>query len=161
MQNRKHLAALVCCCVLAAAFALFPAQRAGGQADSETPPPWLDGVDIVYVTKTGYCYHAIPDCGYSKYIRSINRSEAVRIGYQQCSNCKPSIAIPGIINNPLNEDNELIVYIMVEDDHYHANASCEAFDPSEDGRVFPHVPVTLEEAYYLIKKPCRVCKPIK
>jgi hypothetical protein len=158
MQNRKHLAALVCCCVLAAAFALLPAQRAGGQADSETPPPWLDGVDIVYVTETGIRYHTTDDCGNTQNAYRITAREAARLGYTPCGRCKPQPAILPAETPRLATDGT-VVYLIVKDPDYHSDPTCKAINDTK-GKYAP-VPLLLEEAQYLKKCPCKSCVPAK
>jgi hypothetical protein len=158
VNKLRRLSAWLLCCALLAAMPILIAEAEKGGANFK--PFYLNSADTVYVTQNGYCYHAVSDCGTSKYTYQIAAAEAKRLGYRACSRCEPFATKAAFTDAVLPED-DVIVYMMVEDNHYHASATCEDFDPPEDGRVFPHVAITLEEAEYLEKDRCPVCKPPK
>ena len=59
------------------------------------PPSRCDaynGSVIVYVTKTGDCYHT-GNCSYLKSSREITLAEAAAAGYRRCSRCHPPIYV--------------------------------------------------------------------
>ncbi len=157
LLHRLFAALLFCAMLLAAPPGLTTGAEAGSAEDM---PFYLDSSDIVYVTLNGYCYHAVSDCGTSKYTYQIDASEAMRLGYRKCSRCGPATLEPPATDDDLPEG-ERIVYMMVEDNHYHNSPTCPDFDAPEDNRVFFPVAITLEEAKYLEKDRCPVCKPPK
>ena len=186
VRKTKWLGAALCCCALAfgllcapmpektryapavqaachaptsrTALPLPALQTMSAQADAI--PFYLDSLDTVYVTKTGYCYHAIPDCINSTYTYEITGAEAIRLGYKACSNCEPFVLDAISPSDPFT-DEDTLVYMMVQDEHYHASDTCKAFDKPEKGRVCPRVQITLDEAKYLEKDRCPVCNPPK
>lgn len=50
---------------------------------TKTPKP----EQMVYITRTGECYHRIGNCGTSKYVTKVTLSEAKDMGYRKCSRC--------------------------------------------------------------------------
>jgi len=126
-------------------------------AESDTPF-YLDGFDHVFITESGIRYHVTDHCPPTKTAYEISIDEAVRLGFTPCGKCYPPLPLMLDADFSLPED-EPIVYYIVQDNHYHASDSCQYIKYNKNGNV--PVPVTLEEALYLEKKPCQHCKPPK
>ena len=149
-KSRMWLALLCCVLAIPAWLGSMPC------ASADEPPFYLNSTDIVYVTETGIRYHMVGDCGNTQVSYAITAREAERLGYTPCGRCHPLPAIPLTDALPFSTD-ETIVYLIVKDADYHSDPSCKAIRDS-DGKYEP-VPVTLGEAQYLEKYPCKKCKP--
>ncbi len=152
-KTRRTVSALLAC-ALALFLAVLPgaapaAARVSSGTDAESPF-YLSGSTLVYVTATGKCYHDIPDCGSTKTAYLLSLAEACRIGYKPCGRCDPPMPVATDVA-PAFPDGSVIVYITVGNDCYHKKASC--------GSMKNAVPVTMEEALYLGKTPCKKCRP--
>lgn len=153
-KSRIWLAVFLCGFVLS-----FACLQGLADALTEDTCYYLDEVDTVYVTH-GYCYHSISDCRNTNDSYAVDASEALRLGYKACSNCDPLIW--HLIPMKMEFDEEdIVVYMQVEDLHYHTDDMCSKFDAPKDGRIHPRVPITLEEAEHLELQPCKSCKPPK
>lgn len=141
----------------------FPWRGYVSYARADDLPFYRDSSNIVYVTH-GYCYHDIPDCPPTKHPYALDASEAIRLGFLCCSKCSPLVLDYSPAEPEFAED-DIIVYMMVNDEHYHSNTNCTHFDAPEwvrhKRRIFPHVQITLEEAEHLDLQPCKSCKPPK
>jgi hypothetical protein len=153
-KTRKIVAALLACALLLAGAAwrasAAKAADAAPRTTAEPVPFYLDGSVIVYVTATGACYHAVPDCHGTQTAYALSLAEAVRIGYRPCSLCDPPTPedqAPSVVF----PEGSVIVYITVGGECYHRAAAC--------GSMKSAVPVTLEEAVYLGRRPCARCHP--
>ncbi len=155
MQKSKTRLALLCCVLLTVCLSLWHTGMPR-QAAAEDIPFYLDGVDIVYVTETGIRYHMVSDCGNTQVAYAITAREAERLGYTPCGRCHPLPAIPFMDEPPFPTD-ETIVYLIVKDADYHSDPACKAIRDS-NGTYAP-IPVTLDEAKYLEKYPCKKCRP--
>jgi len=145
----KAIAALLLCALLLAGWPGAAAAAASPEATEELPF-YLSGDVIVYVTATGKCYHAVPDCGNTKTAFALSLAEACRIGYTPCGRCDPPAAVPP--REPFAfPEGSVIVYVSVGTQCYHRTADC--------GSLQNAVPVTLEEAVYLGRRPCKECRP--
>lgn len=155
MRKSRRWVALLCCVLLTAC---LPAWQHGfaGQAAADDIPFYLNGVDIVYVTETGIRYHLVSDCGNTQVSYAITAREAVRLGYTPCGRCNPPPAIRLTDVLPFTAD-ETTVYLLVKDPDYHSSPACKGIHDS-NGKYAP-VPVTLGEAQYLEKYPCKKCRP--
>ena len=160
-QLRALQAALGLLCVLMVAAGWLPVGGGLTTACAKAAKAsqfYCTGADLVDVTKTGHCYHSIADCGNTKTSYRLTAREAVRLGYDACDNCDPFALSLGEGDFTLPQD-ETVVYLVVQDEHYHRDATCNAIQ-DQDGKYAP-VAVTLAEAKHLDKKPCKTCKPPK
>lgn len=132
------------------------AQGEGGEATQDIPF-YRTGESGGYVTLTGYCYHGTYPCGNSRYLRAISAQEAYRLGYQPCGNCTPERDVQRSKALPFSAD-EPTAYLIVEDAFYHGTDTCPSMDLKGNAKGL-HWPVlvTLEEAVYLGKEPCKDC----
>lgn len=119
---------------------------------------YLDGFDHVFITESGIRYHVTDHCPPTKTAYEISLLEAVRLGFTPCGKCDPPLPLGRETDFSLPEDDP-IVYYIVQDDRYHASDSCQYIKYNKNGNV--PIPVTLEEALYLEKKPCKHCNPPK
>ena len=117
---------------------------------SEAIPFYQTGSELVFITATGECYHSVPDCRGMETAYEVSLEEALRLGYRACSNCKPSALSLAGEAEPFPEDATL-VYFTIGSKTYHKNATCK-------GKTLPCA-ITLDEAEYLEKTPCKNCKP--
>jgi hypothetical protein len=150
-KNCRVLSALFLCLLLLLGAGLTAtAEIVGDTADGAQTPFYLQGSQIVYVTATGKCYHSISDCGSTKTACALSLEEACRLGYTQCSKCgAPAEVTPE--EDFAFPEGSVIVYISVGTSCYHSTPDC--------GSLKDAVAVTLEEAVYLGRKPCKKCHP--
>lgn len=117
---------------------------------------YLTGSDIVYVTRTGHCYHTTDHCGSTKEAYDLSITEAIRLGYAPCGSCKPDNPSSTDMDFSLPED-EPAVWFMLQDLYYHRSGDCPSIRANEYGAV--PAQVTLSEALHLHKSPCPDCSP--
>ena len=89
---------------------------------------------------------------------SFPRAEAFRLGFEPCGLCDPALPLLPDDGFQLPED-EPVVYYMVQDGYYHDSDTCSKIEYNDYGTL--PVAVTLDEALYLEKKPCKHCHPAK
>ena len=164
MSRSTRCLLLACLYVLGGMAALFAPWHAGfaaaesarGNHSAPGTPFYLDGDDIVYVSKSGECYHEKPNCYPIKTAYDLTAREAVRLGYRACKKCKPTPPLYEPDQSAFPEG-EAPVYLIILDDFYHADETCAGICDS-NGAHWP-VAVTVGEAEHLQKQPCPLCCP--
>jgi hypothetical protein len=149
---KRVFAPLLCCALLTLCFASTLSLAETGlpaSAAATDAPFYLTGSAIVYVTPTGKCYHSVDNCRGTKTAFPIALEEACRLGYVACKNCDPPLGIAA--DASAFPEGSTIVYFTIGDKCYHRTPDC--------GNCETAVPVTLEEALYLGRGPCKRCDP--
>jgi len=113
-------------------------------------PYYLSGSEFVFITPNGERYHCKDDCPGIETAYLVSIEEACRLGYTACGNCHPTAMAATGLPDPLPKD-ATIVYIAIKDEYYHA--------AKHASKKKTACAVTLEEAEYLGKTPCKKCFP--
>lgn len=150
---------LLLCMLITVCIGFAAAFPGAGAAESSFPsgtdeviPYYLQGSELVYITATGVRYHRTDHCSNTQTAFLLSLEEACRLGYTPCGRCHPAAYVEPKEDFSLPEGST-VVYITVGDECYHATPDC--------GGCQTAVPVTLEEALYLNRRPCKQCEPPK
>lgn len=141
---------LLLCVLMLVSTGIASATAEAALVSTEETAFYLQGSEFVYVTATGERYHRTDHCGSTKTAFRLSLEEACRLGYTPCGRCHPAAFVPPDDSFALPEGST-VVYITVGDECYHASPDC--------GNCQTAVAVTLEEAEYLGRRPCKRCDP--